>query len=230
VFASIFLLLIMLFLAPLAVYLPTAAMAGILFVVAWGLVDTHHIGEIVRASRQEAGVLIATFIATLTLNLEFAIFVGVLLSLMLYLNRTSRPPLEPMAPGQAGWPVPFPAAAPVPESLAVVRLNGSIFFGAVNHLQDALHAIDEEDPRRQHVLLLAGGINFVDLAGAQLLAQEAARRRAMGGGLYLYATKDEVLQMLERTGADRAIGADAFYRLGADAFSAVCARVTSTRT
>jgi SulP family sulfate permease len=229
VFASVFLLLIMLFLAPLAVYLPTAAMAGILFVVAWGLVDTHHIGEIVRASRQEAGVLIATFIATLTLNLEFAIYIGVLLSLMLYLNRTSRPPLEPMAPGKAGWPVPFPAAAPVPESLAVVRLNGSIFFGAVNHLQEALQAIDDADPQRKHLLLLAGGINFVDLAGAQLLAQEAARRRQNGGGLYLYATKDEVMEMLERTGAKGVIGADAFFPLGADAFSAVAERIAGKR-
>lgn len=132
VFSALCLLVIMLFLAPLAVYLSTAEMAGILFVVAWGLFDLHHMGEILRASRQQAAILLATFVATLTLDLEFAICVGVLLSLMLYLNRTSRPPLRVLRKGDAGWPQAF-HADPEPaggEPLTVVRLNGSIFFGA----------------------------------------------------------------------------------------------------
>ncbi|NDB00813.1 MAG: SulP family inorganic anion transporter, partial [Betaproteobacteria bacterium] len=86
VFSAVALLLILLFLAPLARYLPTAAMAGILFVVAWGLIDFRHIREIIQAGRQESAVLAVTFVATLTLQLEFAIYAGVLLSLMLYLH------------------------------------------------------------------------------------------------------------------------------------------------
>lgn len=80
-------LLIVLFLAPLAAHLPIPAMAGILFVVARGLVDLHHIREIVRTSRSETAVLAASRVATLTLDLEFAIYIGVRLSLMRYLNR-----------------------------------------------------------------------------------------------------------------------------------------------
>jgi len=98
VFAAVALLLILLFLAPLARYLPTAAMAGILFVVAWAWWMSNTFGEIVRASRQETLVLTVTFIATLTLDLEFAIYAGVLLSFLLYLNRTSRPGLEDVKP------------------------------------------------------------------------------------------------------------------------------------
>ncbi|MBU3739366.1 MAG: SulP family inorganic anion transporter, partial [Rhodoferax sp.] len=82
VFASLALLLILLFLAPLARYLPTAAMAGILFVVAWGLIDRHHIRELARVSRQESLVMGVTFVATLSMPLEFAIYTGVALSLM----------------------------------------------------------------------------------------------------------------------------------------------------
>ena len=73
VLSAVFLLFIMLFLAPLAQFLPVAAMAGILFVVAWGLIDFHHIGEILRVSRSESAVLAATWLATLTVQLEFAI-------------------------------------------------------------------------------------------------------------------------------------------------------------
>ena len=219
--SAMFLLLIMLFLAPLAVYLPIPAMAGILFVVAWGLFDLHHMGEILRASRQEAAVLLATLGATLTLQLEFAIYIGVLMSLMLYLNRTSRPPLVAVRPGDVGWPVRLSAE---PESvlasrvpLTVLRLDGSIFFGAVNHLAEALQQVDEADPARRHVLLLAGGVNFVDFAGAQMLAAEARRRRALGGGLYLYDVKPEVLAMLAQTGVDAVLGPDALFTAAQDA-------------
>ncbi|MEO6624344.1 MAG: sodium-independent anion transporter, partial [Burkholderiaceae bacterium] len=102
--------------------------------------------------------------------------------------------------------------------LKVVRLNGSIFFGAVNHLQEALQQIDADNPGHRHVLLVASGINFVDLAGAQLLAQEARRRRAMGGALYLFNVKAEPMDMLRRSGAFDAIGADNIFQLGDDVF------------
>lgn len=226
-FSAVFLLLIVLFLAPLAKYLPIAAMAGILFVVAWGLIDFHHMAEIVRASRQEAAVLIATLIATLTLELEFAIYIGVLLSLMLYLNRTSKPGLEDVKPFPGQWPPAFSAATGLPDcpQLKMVRVNGSIFFGAVNHLQEALQQIDERDPRHRHLLLVASSINFIDLAGAQMLMQEARRRRALGGGLYVFHMKDEPLQTLRRTGAYDVIGAENFFALGDDVVNVIYRRL-----
>ncbi len=236
--SALFLLLILLFLAPLAKYLPIPAMAGILFVVAWGLIDFQQIGEIVRASRHEAAVLAATFVATLTLELEFAIYSGVLLSLMLYLNRTSRPPLEEVKPVTSpGGVLGFGTGSVLPDcpQLRMVRLNGSIFFGAVNHLQDALQPIDAQQPPQKHLLLVAGGINFVDLAGAQLLAQEARRLRAQGGALYIFNMRDEPLQMLHRCGAFDVIGAENFFQLGDDLFgilfqrldAGVCSRCTA---
>ena len=217
-FSALFLLLIMLFLAPLAKYLPTAAMAGILFVVAWGLIDFHHIAEIARVSRQETLVLASTFIATLTLELEFAIYIGVVLSMLLYLARTTRPGLEDVKPLPGQSPPAFSAATGLADcpQLKIVRINGSIFFGAVNHLQEALQQVDACEPMHRHLLLVASGINFVDLAGAQLLAQEAQRRRAMGGALYIFNMKDEPLQMLQRCGAFEQIGAQNFFRLGDD--------------
>ena len=218
VLSAVFLLIIVVFLAPLAKYLPIAAMAGILFVVAWGLIDFAQIAEIVRASRPETAVLAATFIATLTLDLEFAIYIGVLLSLMLYLNRTSRPGLEDVKPYPGQSPPAFSAATGLPDcpQLKIVRINGSIFFGAVSHLQEALQHIDERNPGHKHLLIVASGINFVDLAGAHLLAQEARRRRALGGGLYLFHVKEEPLQTLRRCGVFDQIGADNFFKLGDD--------------
>jgi SulP family sulfate permease len=229
IFSAVFLLLIMLFLAPLAKYLPIAAMAVILFVVAWGLIDFHHIAEIMRASRQETLVLLATFVATITIELEFAIYIGVGLSLLLYLKRTSQPSLDDVKPVPGQIPPAFSAATDLPDcpQLKIVRINGSIFFGAVNHLQDALQQIDVGNSGHVHVLLVASGINFVDLAGAQLLAQEAQRRRAIGGALYVFNMKDEPLDMLRRSGAYAHIGSENFFTMGQDVMTTLKARLNS---
>jgi sulfate permease, SulP family len=229
-FSAVFLLLIMLFLAPLAQFLPLAVMAGILFVVAWGLIDFHHIAEIVRVSRPETAVLLATLVATLTLDLEFAIYGGVLLSLLLYLNRTSRPPLEDVKPVRGQQPVMFGNSTGLADcpQLKIVRLNGSIFFGAVNHLQESMEQIDLDTTSAtsaKHVLLVASGINFIDLAGAQWLTQEARRRRDACAALYLFDLKDEPRQMLQRSGALREIGAANIFKPGDEVMATLFQRL-----
>src|SRR5690606_36456647 len=94
----IVLILILLVVAPLAQYLAIPAMAGVLFIIAVGLIDVKAIRTILRTSRNESAVLAVTLIATLTAELEFAIYIGVLLSLMLYLKRTSRPRIVDVKP------------------------------------------------------------------------------------------------------------------------------------
>jgi SulP family sulfate permease len=229
--SAVFLLVIVIFLAPLAKYLPTAAMAGILFLVAWGLVDVKEIKQVLKVSRPESAVLIATFISTLTLDLEFAIYIGVLLSLVLYLNRTSRPPLEDVRPDPSGNSTVFipGTAVPVGRQLGIVRLNGSIFFGSVNHLQESFDQLRSQNPQQENLLLVASGINFIDLAGAHLLAEEAKRRRAQGGALFICLLKDEPAAMLEKSGAADHIGRENIMPVGTDVMKGVYARIDASR-
>ncbi len=227
VFSAVFLLLIVLFLAPIAKYLPISAMAGILFVVAWGLVDFHDIAKILRVSRNETAVLVATFVTTLTLNLEYAIYIGVLLSLLLFLNRTSRPGMEDVKPFPGQFPPAFSSTTRLPDcpQLKIVRINGAVFFGSIDFLKVALERIDERNSKHRHLLLVASGINEIDMAGAQLLAHEARRRRALGGGLYIFHIKHEPLQMLRRSGAFDQVGADNFFTLGDDVMGTLFRRL-----
>jgi SulP family sulfate permease len=199
VFASIFLVLILLLVAPLAAYLPTPAMAGILFLVAWGLIDFHHIASIGKTSRAETLILWVTLIGTL-INLEKGIFFGVLLSLMFYLYRTSRPQVQAVVPDPEPGSYHYINVDDQPEcpQLKMVRINGSIFFGAVDHVQHQLHEIDEHNPQQKHALIVASGMNFVDIAGAEMLLQESKRRRKMGGGLYFYRVKEGACEMLRK--------------------------------
>lgn len=210
VFAGVLLAGVIVLVAPLAAYLPNAAMAAILFLVAWGLIDFHHIFKIIQTSREETVILGTTFFATLLLDLEFAILAGVLLSLVLYLNRTSRPKLLPRVPNPATAGREFITDSRLPEcpQLKLARLDGSLFFGAVSHVAEAMRRLTEVHPAQKHVLLSATGINFIDVAGAEFLAQEARRRRAAGGGLYLIRVKPAVMAMLERGGYIDEIGRD----------------------
>ncbi|MDH2916923.1 MAG: SulP family inorganic anion transporter [Gallionella sp.] len=212
VYASVFLVLVLLLVAPLASYLPTAAMAGILFLVAWGLIDFHHIFAIIRTSRAETVTLFVTLIGTLV-DLEKGIFFGILLSLALYLYRVSRPSIEPSVPAKEAGAYHFIDAHGHPEcpQIRIVRINGSIFFGAVDFVRSGLLQIDENNPRQKTVMILASGINFVDVAGAEMLEQEARRRRKLGGGLYFYRCKESIYKFLRKADKLDDIGAGGFF-------------------
>jgi len=209
VFSALFLMVILIGVAPLMAYLPTASMAAILFLVAWGLIDFGSIRNIIRASRPEAAVLGLTFAATLLLELEFAILVGVTLSLVVYLNRTSRPSMRSLVPdprhATRKMAVVEQGLAECPQ-LKIMRIEGSIYFGAVSHIDEHFDTLRDVSPGQKNLLLLSKSINFVDVAGAELLAHEADRRRKMGGQLYLYSLRQPVRDMLLRGGYIDQIG------------------------
>ncbi|HEU4383484.1 MAG TPA: SulP family inorganic anion transporter [Anaeromyxobacteraceae bacterium] len=227
VFAAFFLAAVLVLVAPLAAYLPVAAMAGILFLVAWGLIDFHHIRAIVRASRSETAILLVTFLSTLFLDLEYAIYAGVILSLGFYLSRTSRPLVASLAPDQddARRGLASEAGQPECSQLKIVEVHGSLFFGAVSHVQQVLHAVDPEHPQQKHVLVVAHSVNFTDVAGAEMLVQEARRRRRMGGGLYLAGVKPRTLEVLRRGGYLEEIGEGNVFRDLDEAIEKIDARL-----
>jgi SulP family sulfate permease len=208
ILAGAFLMGIVLLVAPLAAYLPKAAMAGVLFLVAWGLIDFQEIRRILRASRRETAVLAVTFFSALLLELEFAIFAGVLLSLVLYLERTSKPRIttqspDPRLPNHAFSSDPDVPACP---QLCMIRIAGSLFFGSVNHVEAAFDRLRAQSPGQRHLAIVADGINFVDLQGGEALVKEAKRRKADGGGLYLMKVKEGLWDALERCGCVDAAG------------------------
>ncbi|HTY04565.1 MAG TPA: sulfate permease [Rhodocyclaceae bacterium] len=212
IFASVFLVVVLLLVAPLAAFLPNAAMAGILFLVAWGLIDFHHISHITHTSRAETVILVVTLVGTL-FNLEMGIFLGVFLSLVLFLYKSSKPEIIPVVPAQEEGAYHFVRAKGRAEckQMRIVRINGPVYFGASSFVQGALQQIDEDNPQQKSVLIAAASLNAIDIAGAEVLAQEARRRRRMGGGLYFYRLNDAARNFLRQGGYDHEIGEGAFF-------------------
>ncbi|MGD9950630.1 MAG: sulfate permease [Desulfobulbus sp.] len=212
VFASILLLLLLLLVGRLAAYLPNAAMAGILFLVAWGLIDFHQIRHIWQTSKAETIILLCTFSGTL-ISIEAGIFSGVFLSLVVYLYRASKPDIMPMVPANEAGAYHFVLVHDEPEcpQLKIVRINGPVFFGSAGHVQQALRSIDTENPQCKSVLIAAASFNYIDIAGAEALALEARRRRRQGGGLYFYRLRESIYEFLRQGNYLKDFGEDAFF-------------------
>lgn len=223
VFAGSLLMVAVLFAAPLGVFLPNATMAGILFIVAWGLIDFHQIQRILKTSRSESVIMVTTFLATLFLDLEFAILLGVMLSLVLYLNKTSHPRVLSRVPDPRNPMRSFTTDPALPEcpQLKIVRIDGSLFFGAINHVEDQLRFMHRVHPEQKHLLLVFSGINFIDMAGADFLAGLVKKELEEGGRLYLYDIKKPVCEEIQQEGYLDLIGGENIFESKDEAIAGI---------
>lgn len=223
IFSALFLAVMVLAVAPLTAWLPLSAMGGVILVVAVKLVDIQHIREILKSSKSESLVLVATFCGTLFFEIEFAVYTGVLLSLAIYLTRASHPRIDVLAPD------PTDARRRLTEifdtdlvecpQLKIIHINGSLFFGAVNHISGGIEAIDADSPRR--LLIVGHGINFIDVSGAMMLVQESQRRKSVNQALYLCRINRDVYQFLTRGGFVAELGEKHFFPTEYTAISSI---------
>ncbi|WP_353572966.1 SulP family inorganic anion transporter [Candidatus Albibeggiatoa sp. nov. BB20] len=227
IFAGISLALIVLLIAPLTAYIPIPSMAGILLLVSYGLIDFHHIKSIMLTSKSETATLVVTFLATLFLELEFAIYAGVMLSLVIYLNRTSKPKIVTLAPDIDDISRRFTniekKVLPQCPQLQVERLDGSLFFGAVSYVSKKWQEVT-----KKHLLVMSSGINFVDVAGVETIVQEARRRQQMGGGLYFVNMKAEARKLLEKPEYSKIFNDEYIFDSKTEAIQAVFIRLDKT--
>jgi SulP family sulfate permease len=227
-FASLLLVIVLLAVAPLMAYMPIAVVSGLLFLVAWNLIDLTHIRKILSTSRGESTVLAVTFFATLLLDLEFAFLIGVLVSLVLYLNRTSHPIMRSLVPDprhtERKMTEVEDSLVECPQ-LKILRIEGSLYFGAVGHVSHHFDTLREHSSGQKHLLLMSKSINTVDMQGADLLVEEARRRRAMGGQLYFYSLRRPVEELLERGGYMKEIGREQAFRGKREAIAGVFTRL-----
>ncbi len=227
IMAGVFLVFVVLLIAPLAIYLPKAGMAGRLMLVAWNLIDVPHIRQIIRSSQSEAAVLAVTFFSVLLLDLELAIFAGVILSLIFYLNRTSHPEIATLAPRNVDDRRQFSTRPNLPEcpQAKILRVDGALYFGAVASVIEDLHRLEDRSPEQRHLIILATGIHFIDVTGAETLANEAKALHKVGGALYLVDLRDTVEDQLRKTGLIETIGEDNIFRSKTAAFAAIYERL-----
>jgi SulP family sulfate permease len=180
---SAFLLLFMLIAAPLASYIPLAALAAVLAVVAWNMVEKHEFATLIRASRGDAVVLLATFLLTVFRDLTEGILVGFALGAVLFINRMAqttgvetRVPLatEDKADDANGDRQPYDAALATDPDVVVYRITGAFFFGAASEVGSVLDAIME---RKKAFVVDFAAVPFLDSTAANAISRVAVKAR-----------------------------------------------------
>ena len=231
VFSALLLLGLVAVSAPLLAQIPMAALSALIVLVALSLLDLARWRQLWALSRTDFSVVLATMVATVTIRLEVAILLGMLLSLMSFLYRTSRPAMRAMGFDSRGPERQFvvidtpddpdePQHQTLPEcpQLKLLRMEGEVYFGATQHVADILHALRSQPNPQKHLLVMAKSMNFIDLAGAELWEAELAARRAMGGGLYFHRPRPEVIRLWRKTGFTDVLGPEHQF---ANKFSAI---------
>jgi SulP family sulfate permease len=214
VFSALLLLALIALIAPALAQIPRAAIAGLLLLIGWSLLDLPGWQRLWRASRGDFAIAAATGLATLSIRIEMAILLGTILSLVAYLYRTSKPAVRTMGfdnqePGRR-MVVLADATTPLPEcpQLKMLRMEGDVYFGAVPWVGEQLRELRTRPGAQRHLLVMAKSMNFIDLAAADLWRQELTARRAVGGDLYFHRPRSQVLQLWTRLGFVQDLGAD----------------------
>ncbi|MDA9501645.1 SulP family inorganic anion transporter [Bradyrhizobium sp. CCBAU 11357] len=199
---SVFLLLFMLIAAPLASYIPLAALAAVLVVVAWTMAEKHEFATLVRASWGDAVVLLATFLLTIFRDLTEGILVGFALGAVLFIHRMAEMTgIEERSPLVAddrpddgnGDRVRYDPALAVDRDVVVYRITGAFFFGAASAIGGVLDGIAD---RRKAFVVDFAAVPFLDSTAANVLGRVAAKAHRQGIRLFITGASPAVRRAL----------------------------------
>ncbi len=177
---------IVLMAAPLALHVPMAVLAGILLFVAWNMGEWREFAHLRRHNAHYRLLMLGTFFLTVVFDLTVALQVGLLAACALFIRNMGAQFRVERVPQEAGGPLRF-------------RLAGSLFFGAIVHLDAAVQAV-EDGPPAPRVVLDALQLVYLDATGVDALRQLHKAVRHKGGTLALEHLQPQVQDTLERTG------------------------------
>ena len=195
---ALFLLAFMVIAAPLARYIPLAALAAVLTVVCWNMADKAEFAAILRHDRAEAVVLLATFLLTLFRDLTEGITVGVILGSMLFMHRMAQVAEVRAHAGEDDVPgAALPAELAGVKDVLRLRIAGPFFFGSAGIVGSALDRIGGTP---QAFVIDLGDVPFADATAAQTLELFVKRAKKNKAGVFLAAVNPKVREVLEQNG------------------------------
>ena len=198
---SVFLILVILLLSPLASSIPLCCLSAILFVVAWNMSEIPHFIRLVRGSpAPDVAVLLITFGLTVFVDLVVAVNVGVILAALLFMRRMALAVrIDPVIEGADLAPGSLPAG------VVIYNIEGPLFFGAAEKLERTLAHIQR--PATTLILRL-GHMPFLDATGISAIEEIIADFLKHGAAVILAEVRPNVLLKLERAGLLRQLGAE----------------------
>lgn len=211
------------FLTPSFYYLPNAVLSAIILVAVVNLVDLRAIRNIWRFNRGDGAALTLTFVGVLALGVEMGIFVGVGVSILFYIWRTSKPHVAVV--GRIGksesyrnieryqvqtWP-----------SVIALRVDESLYFANTRYLEETVLALIADQPDVKELILIWSAVNYVDASALETLEALHGQLRSAGVTLHLAEIKGPVLERLDAIGFVDSVGPENIHFSTHDAFIAL---------
>jgi SulP family sulfate permease len=202
---SVFLILVMLLLAPLASAIPLCCLSAVLFVVAWNMSEFPHVVRLLRgAPKVDVGILLLTFFLTVFVDLVVAVNVGVILAALFFMRRMAdsvnveqQDELRP----DAGTP--GSASVPANNGVVIFTIEGPLFFGAAEKLERTLAHIQRPATT---LILRMGNVPFVDATGIFAIEEIISDFKRHGAAVLLVEVRPNVRHKLERGGVIAHVG------------------------
>ena len=210
---GVFVILTLLFLAPLFADLPEAVLGAIVIqAVIFGLMDVKAMKRIYRLNRTEFRVGIIALLGVLTFGTLQGVLIGLVLSLLVLIARSSRPdiPILGRSPGSEV----FHSLKENPDSeiypgLVIIRFDGPLYFANASALRDRIREVTTDvTPPVTMVLIDMEGVSYIDLEGCDMLNEITENMKGIGIVIHLARAKHEIMEMLEKVGVDQIIGRD----------------------
>lgn len=201
-FQALFVLLFMAVAAPLAAYVPLAALAGVLAVVAWNMVERPAFAALIRSSRGDALVLLVTFALVVFRDLTTGIVVGFALGALLFINRMAHavaveahmpPAIEDLPDTANGDRKRYDASQASDPDTVVYRISGAFFFGAAETVGAVFDRIAD---KHRNFVLDCSKVPFLDSTGANVIEGAARKASRAGVRFYIAGASPQVRRML----------------------------------
>ncbi|OZG74626.1 hypothetical protein BTA51_06440 [Hahella sp. CCB-MM4] len=186
---SVFLFLILFFVAPLFAHLPIPAMASVIILVGWRLIAFAELRHYWQTSKDELAIALVTLTGCIGISLEFGLYCGVGLSIALFLNKTAKPYVRVLAPMKTAQGTYFHNiqrfGLPTCPQINFIRLDGPIYFGSVDFISHQLQEIASTYPLAHHWVFLCRGISNLDMQGAHMLKELFLQKQKEGKQVHL---------------------------------------------
>jgi SulP family sulfate permease len=213
VITAVFLMLTVLVLTPLFYYLPQTSLAAIILVAVGNLLDFSTLKRLWQYNKLDAVTWCGTFVAVLLTRAEQGIMIGVFISLLLHLVRTSKPHIAIV--GRVGNTEHFRNILRHPVTtcphILAVRVDESLYFVNTKYLENYLLKLVTEQKEIEYLLLVCSGINLIDGSALETLQRLIDDLKGMGIEFYLSEVKGPVFDQLEKVGFVDKLGRDRIF-------------------
>ncbi|MFZ5644635.1 MAG: SulP family inorganic anion transporter [Bacillota bacterium] len=213
VLTGVAVLVILFFLAPFAKYIPSAALAGVIMVVAYSMIDKNAVKKVFTSNRNDAAVLAVTFLATIfSPELEYAIYSGVAISILLFLKNTGSAGVRLLEGAGAGRyeETEIESTDGLTRNIAAIELEGNLYFGSSMDLEDKLSRAYAAGSRV--FILDMSHVSFIDITSLEIIETFIKRASGEGKRVMLSGVRPEIYKSLKSAHLVGLVGEENVFR------------------